>query len=215
MDKIKELLKSDSPIKWLFTGDSITHGVLHTYGHRDYVQLFEERLRFELARYKDVVIRTAVSGWTTQDILNDIEWNVLQFNPDVFSIMIGMNDASKVSIDDFTDNYRRILDIVDKRTTALAILHTPNPAVAGFDSTRDSSLPKIVESVRNLGQERGIPVVDHYAEWTLHLAQSLGSTLPLMNDCIHPNSYGHQVFARLLMKELGIWGEKSTFCGPI
>ncbi len=29
-DEVRPLLKADRPIKWLFTGDSITHGALHT-----------------------------------------------------------------------------------------------------------------------------------------------------------------------------------------
>lgn len=67
MDRIKQLLKQDKPVKWLFTGDSITHGASHTFGWRDYVQVFEERARYELGRVSDVVIRTGISGWTTRD----------------------------------------------------------------------------------------------------------------------------------------------------
>lgn len=45
LDQVRPLLKADRPLKWLFTGDSITHGALHTFGWRDYAELFAERVR--------------------------------------------------------------------------------------------------------------------------------------------------------------------------
>ena len=44
METIRRLLSRDAPVKWLFTGDSITHGALHTIGWRDYTELFSERV---------------------------------------------------------------------------------------------------------------------------------------------------------------------------
>jgi len=35
MQRIKDILKSEKPVKWLFYGDSITHGALYTSGWRD------------------------------------------------------------------------------------------------------------------------------------------------------------------------------------
>ena len=48
IEKIANLLSGKLPVRWIFTGDSITHGGLHLAGWRDYVQLFEERVRWEL-----------------------------------------------------------------------------------------------------------------------------------------------------------------------
>src|SRR5688572_28086870 len=54
LDRIKELLGQKNPIKWLFTGDSITAGVLHTEGYRSYPEVFAERIRWEMARSRDI-----------------------------------------------------------------------------------------------------------------------------------------------------------------
>jgi lysophospholipase L1-like esterase len=94
MKRIIERMKSEKPIKWVFTGDSITHGALHTWGARDYTEHFCERIRYEMNRIRDIVIKTGISGWTTGFIREDIEWNILQFKTDVVSIMIGMNDCT-------------------------------------------------------------------------------------------------------------------------
>lgn len=165
LDKIKELLKREKPVKWLFTGDSITHGLVYTHGYRDYVQLFEERLRWELDRRRDFVIRTAIGGWATNEIRNDIEWNILQFNPHVVSIMIGMNDAPHYSVQTFGENYRFILDTITSRLGSQVIIHTPNRIVPGFDKSRDEKLPDIVEEIYKIGKERNIPIIDHWTEY--------------------------------------------------
>ena len=46
----------------MFTGDSITHGALHTMGWRSYPEHFAERVRWELGRMRDIVINTGISG---------------------------------------------------------------------------------------------------------------------------------------------------------
>jgi len=212
MDAIRSLLNSEQPVKWLFTGDSITHGVYYTLGQRDYVQIFEERVRGEMGRSRDLVIRTAVGGWTTELVYADIEWNILQFDPDVVSIMLGMNDACLLTLDDFGRHYRAILDAIAEKTHARAILHTPNPVVPGSDPSREASLPAIVERVRALGTERGLPVVDHWAEWQRAWQEDPGRIHTWMGDAIHPSVYGHRAFARLLLGELGIWDDSSPCC---
>src|SRR5687768_2018263 len=94
MQRVQQLLRSDQPIKWLFYGDSITHGAYHTFGWRDYTELFSERIRYELNRREDIVIKSAMSGNTTRDLLERFEWRVQQFSPHVVFIMIGMNDCA-------------------------------------------------------------------------------------------------------------------------
>src|SRR5665647_1822505 len=56
LERIKELLRQKNPLKWLFTGDSITAGVEHTHGYRSYPEIFGERIRWEMGRPRDIVI---------------------------------------------------------------------------------------------------------------------------------------------------------------
>ena len=41
-DRLREVLVGP-PVTWTFIGDSITQGVAHTHGWRNYVELFAER----------------------------------------------------------------------------------------------------------------------------------------------------------------------------
>ena len=59
MNQVKPYFAAEKPVKWLFAGDSITHGALHTFGQRDYAQLFNERVRYEMGRPQDVVLPNA------------------------------------------------------------------------------------------------------------------------------------------------------------
>ena len=129
MDRVKKLLKSDRPLKWLFYGDSITHGALHTFGGRDYVELFAERVRFEMGRTMDIILTTAISGDWTRGLLDTFDWRVAQFTPDIVFIMIGMNDCSDnndMTIEEFESN---LLKLTEKTATlgALPILQTTCP----------------------------------------------------------------------------------------
>jgi len=208
MKSITELLKKmDEPLRWVFTGDSITHGALHTFGQRDYVQLFEERLRFEMGRSRDVVIRTAISGWTAERILADVEWNILQFKPHVLSVMVGMNDPHLGSdhLRIFEEKYRALLDAAQKTSSPALILHTPNPIMAGKDACREPALPAIAETIRRIAGDYGAILVDHFSEWPKMCRENPIRTHAWMSDPIHPNEYGHRAFARLLLQKLDMW----------
>ena len=94
MEKIKKMLSSEVPIRWVFSGDSITHGAFHTFGERDYTELFSERIRFDMHRSLDVIIKTAISGTDTSSPLNNFNTLIGQFTPHVVFLMFGMNDCS-------------------------------------------------------------------------------------------------------------------------
>ena len=92
---IRDLLSGNAHLTWVFTGDSITHGALHTMGCRSYPEHFAERLRWELQRRQDVVINTGISGDRMSRLLQNQDWRVWRFQPDVVSLMMGMNDCTE------------------------------------------------------------------------------------------------------------------------
>lgn len=212
MERVKQLFEQERPIRWLFAGDSITHGVVHTFGERDYVQIFEERIRCEMQRPFDLVFRTAISGWTTKDLRENLDWAILQQNPTVVSLMIGMNDACDLSLDAFTDNYNAVLDELAENCSAQVILHTPNPVIPGTEPFREPRLPVFAERVWQIAADRDLPLVNHWEEWQKAWKEYPYRSFGWMSDAIHPNAFGHRAFARLLMQELGIWNESSLCC---
>ena len=213
MEAIRQLLKREAPVKWLFTGDSITHGARHTVGWRDYTELFSERLRYELGRGRDIVIKTGISGWTIERIANDLEWNVLQFHPDCVSIMIGMNDCVALGaggIGQFKATYLQTIERIREGCGAQILLHTPNWMLPTDRPERYDNLPAYVEAVREVACVAGAPLVDHFSEW---VAASQNDAMHhwIGHGC-HPNEYGHRVLAHALFRALGIWDDASWTC---
>jgi lysophospholipase L1-like esterase len=213
MKPIIDRMKSVEPMKWVFAGDSITHGALHTWGDRDYTELFSERRRYEQDRGRDIIIKTAISGWNTKLIRNDLDWNILQFNADVVSIMIGMNDATlgPEGLETFRDNYTWILDRIAENPKTHVILHTFNPVWPNAVG-RVEHLPGYVEVIRQIAAERKLPLIDHWSYWHNALQEDPIRSFAWMNDSIHPGSYGHRAIAKLLFEELDMWDAKSYVC---
>ena len=210
MDRVKQLLKSETPIKWIFYGDSITHGALHTFGLRDYVELFSERLRFELGRPMDIVITTAISGDNTRGLLDSFDWRVGQFRPDVVFIMIGMNDCSEnndIGLEEFEANLNHLVDRLQE-IGALAVLQTTCPILPGQAPDREPHFAGYMDLIRQVAARRDLPLVDHTRFWQEHP----DSHFYWMSNAFHPNGHGHRAFAAHLYHALGMHDPSSHSC---
>lgn len=213
MAKLKDRSK---PLKWIFCGDSITAGVKHTYGWRSYPQVFEERIRFEIGRSRDLVINTAISGHTTIEICNDIDWRMLQFKPDVVSLMIGTNDCAMVrnmKPQEFGENLKTLLKRI-RKCGAIPIFQTPNTIDFETEAGRSrTSLPLFVEEMRTLALSEKIILVDHWKFWQSHQQSEL--LQQWRADPLHPSGKGHLELARLLFHKLNIFDENAFTCAGV
>lgn len=210
-EPLHELLTREAPTTWLFYGDSIAQGSRHTFGHRDYSELFAERVRYELDRTGDVVINTAVSGDTTRELLEEYDTRVAQFEPDAMFLMVGMNDCSSdrpVTEAEFTANLHALVDRNEQRDV-VTVMQTTCPVVSGSAPNREAEFEAYMEAIRTVAGDRDAPLLDHAAYWNEHS----GSQFHWMSNAFHPNHYGHRVFATLVFRTLGIWDTSSHTCG--
>jgi acyl-CoA thioesterase I len=212
LQPIKSLFKGTDPITWLFTGDSITHGALHTMGWRDYPQHFAERVRWEMSRYRDVVINTGISGDRMPGLLKDAEWRVHRFQPKVVSLMMGMNDcvAGVSGREQYRTDLEAFLNQVHARGSIL-LLHTPNLIYFPNDARR-KDLPAYVDILRDFAIRNKVLLVDHYRHWTETRKDSNELLYLLSDGAIHPNQYGHTAFAIYLFRCLDIFDPASRTC---
>jgi lysophospholipase L1-like esterase len=210
LDEVRPLLKADRPIKWVFTGDSITHGALHTFGWRDYVELFAERVRFELGRGMDLILNSAISGHTTRELLADFDWRVGQFRPDVVLTMIGMNDCAEgraLSLDEFRANLGELAGKI-RSLGAIPVLQTTCPILPGQAPERTPYFPAYMDAIREVAAADNLPLIDHERFWRSRAA----SHFYWMSDPFHPNECGHRAFAFCLYQALGIFDPASNSC---
>ena len=212
VESIRALLDRPTPVRWVFAGDSITHGAAHTVGWRDYTELFSERIRWELGRTRDIVIKTGISGWTVEDLIADLEWNVLQFRPECVSLMFGLNDCLKGpdGIDRFRETYTRIIETIRAETGAEILMHTPNWLLPTDRAARVEFLPMYREAVLEIAKVTCAACVDHFPIWAA--AEPSGGMHHWLAHGCHPNEYGHRVLVHTIFRELGIWDEKSWTC---
>lgn len=210
--EIKLLLAGKKALTWVFTGDSITHGALHTLGWRSYPEHFAERVRWELRRMRDVVINTGISGDRTGGLLGDLDWRVLRFKPDVVSIMIGMNDCSQgmAGRETFRKNLAEMARKV-RDAGAIPLLNTPNTVYVKNAGGR-GDLPAYAEIVRDLAAKQRLALVDHWQHWQKTKPDQEKLLAWLEDKSIHPNVFGHREFARQIFRELGIFDPKSPTC---
>ncbi|WP_366180525.1 SGNH/GDSL hydrolase family protein [Actinomyces timonensis] len=206
-------LGQGGPLTWLFMGDSITHGALHTKGYDAVPQVVEKYVHEVLGRQDDVVVNTAVSGATTADTLAQIGPRLENYPADVVSLMIGTNDSVDAATppETYRKSLRAIIErIRAKNPDAVIILRTPTPGC------RSELVKPYVAIMKRLGAEDdGLVVVDQFTRW-----QESAESYPwlisdpadadkvdqiLMGDNLHPGFNGQRYMARLFLSALGLW----------
>lgn len=211
---LQKLLATKKPLKWVFSGDSITQGAKHTNGFRSYSEVFSERVRWEMGRGRDFIINTAISGHTSQDILNDFDWRIGQFNPQVVSIMIGTNDANnqKVPLTVFEENLTQLI-ARSRKLGAIPILQTPNIIMENKAPER-VKLSEYVKVICKVSEEHNVILIDNWHYWKKVMETDSNNEVytKWLKDPLHPSGYGHIELARLVFKTLSIFDAKSFTC---
>ncbi|MDQ6422141.1 GDSL-type esterase/lipase family protein [Paenibacillus sp. LHD-117] len=213
-DEISALVTGGEPVTWLFAGDSITHGALHTKGYKSFAELFGERIRGELSavyptRASDMVLNTGISSMTTRDLMSSFNRWVTAMNPDVVFIAFGMNDSSNrmVPLEEFKTNLRSAVTQV-RSMGAVPVLQTIN-TIRDDAASRIAHLPVYVEAIRKIAEENDVLLVDHYRYWTEAAADETHLKSTWLNDSIHPGYIGMTHMASTIFKALGLNGPES------
>ncbi|WP_085535192.1 SGNH/GDSL hydrolase family protein [Massilibacteroides vaginae] len=214
--KIKELIDNKSPINWVFTGNSITQGAKHTHGMRAFPEIFSERIRWEMQRSMDFIINSAISGHTTQNILNDFDKRITQFNPKVVVLMLGTNDASinkNISVKEYGENLEKLIGRI-RKIDAIPILMTPTIIIIEKSSER-KAINDYVLKMREVSRKNNVVLVDNWEIWNTSLQNKYQGEVhkKLLNDPLHPNGYGHMEIAIALFKALSIFDPNAASCG--
>ncbi len=199
-DALQRLLGRKKPVMWLFLGDSITHGAMHTKGGRDYVDHLEELIRWERRapqRIRDCVVNAGVSGDTLTRFFDERSWRLLPEKADVVLVNFGVNDVrSRICREGFEKQLRRLVKQI-RGDGGIVVLQVPT-MVRGMKQ-RDWDFRA---SVRGVAEEMDCLLVDHPLFWK-EVGQ--GNVLAVwMNDALHPNKLGHRAMAQAVARALGI-----------
>jgi len=209
---LRGLLASGAPVTWVCTGDSITHGLLHTRGARNYVDHLHELIRGDLGRVHDAVINTAITGWRADLVLGDLDGRVARWHPDVVTLLIGTNDCTTrwldpvIEVDDFATVVAEFVRQV-RELGAVPVLQTPPPADLAHAPDR-ARLGEFARAIREVAARDGVILVDQHAAFT---AFSVGTgpgnedvAWGLFDDAFHPGAAGHALLALGIAEALGL-----------
>ncbi|MBQ2904514.1 MAG: SGNH/GDSL hydrolase family protein [Clostridia bacterium] len=206
-------------MKILFQGDSITDA---GRDRSDYHNL-GEGYPFYAAQYikednPDIdfeFINLGISGNQTKDLVDRLQSDFIDIQPDIVSILIGINDTwhrallrKWLSNDVFEANYRKILSEIKEKTNAKIIMLEPFLLYAPDKEFFRKDLNPKIDIIRKLAKE----FADFYIPLDgLFASASIGiEDLHWSEDGVHPNANGAEfigdIYAdviKLIIEEAG------------
>ncbi len=198
------------PIIWVITGDSITHGAMHTHGWRSYPEHWMERVKWEMRRLDDIVIDSGISGEITTGLLKQFDWRIGQFKPSVVSINLGVNDCTKMGKAQIGAYKKNLEELVSKvrKLKAIPILQVPNTLATGQGA---QILPEFSRVIREVAVKNKVLLVDHEYHWKKYVTDETVRKA-WMNDAVHPNGKGHMEMFKKMAADLGFFDQNSPAC---
>ncbi len=123
-------------LKVLLQGDSITDAGRNYDDHHDmglgYAKYATEQLREMYPQVEFEFINLGISGHQTKDLVDRLDRDFVQLQPDIVSILIGINDVwhhagdrSWIPDEEFEARYRTILQTIREKTHAKIMMLEP------------------------------------------------------------------------------------------
>lgn len=185
-------------MKILFQGDSITDAGRDRSNCNDMGDGYPKYASAMLTdSYPDIdfeFINLGISGDRTENLLARLEDDFISINPDIVSILVGVNDVwhrhilppIETSYEQTEANYRAILTAIKEKTNAKILMI--QPFLVGFDWLRPE-LEEVKKIVDRLADEfadsylRMDEVLQHDERW-------LENKCYYSDDGVHPNDNG-------------------------
>ena len=216
-------IKESSPVQnneipktWLFQGDSITDGGRsnnqdwnHVYG-QDYAYMITGRLNFDYPGNDYKIFNRGISGNTVNDLAARWQKDTIDINPDLLSILVGVNDVfavvvrgEKITADDFRTSYDALL-AQTKQALPNVKLVICEPFILPVGVVKKDPVPWTTEVqkrqpiVKELAEKYGavfVPLQDAFNN-----ALKKAPADHWIWDGVHPMPAGHELIAREWLK---------------
>ncbi len=187
------LVSGSDPVRIVCFGDSVTGLYYHTGGRRTYTDLLATALGRLCPRADVTTINAGISGHTTRDALKRIDADVLAKQPSLVTVMFGLNDMTRVPLNEYRENLVTIIDKV-RSAGAQVVLCTPNSVISTAGRPTEK-LVKYCDVVRDVARAHDVALCDCYAAYEAVRDRDPSEWRLLMSDEIHPNRDGHKLIA--------------------
>ncbi len=190
------------PLFWLFLGDSITHGCLHTKGARNFVEHFNEFVRWDVGiskRKDDLILNAGASGESVAGMMKQVNWKLKPYPANVVFINFATNDARKGhDIKQYERDLFKLVQMV-RAKQAIPILMVPNAM-----SPHHADDLKFHDVIRKVADEKQCLLIDHAGRWQELSKDKPGLVKQLLTDAVHPNAKGQLLMAKTIIYSLGL-----------
>ncbi len=197
-------MQIQKPIKVVLFGDSITQAGVRPGG---YITLMQQSLN------SHELIGSGIGGNKVYDLYLRMEADVLNKNPDVAVIYVGVNDVwhkqtsqTGTDPDKFISFYSAM--IRKMQTSGIKVI-VCTPAVIGertdFSNAQDGDLNRYSQIIRDLAKQYNCPLVDLRKEFLAYNVANNPENKEsgiLTTDRVHLNAAGNKLVADLMVKTL-------------
>jgi len=200
----------------LFIGDSITDANRNSRAYSPfgfgYVHFVANFLLAKYPTYNLNFINRGISGNTIRDLKSRWQRDCLDHNPDVLSILIGVNDvwrrfeAGKLSravfADEYESTYRRLLEDTKQKCNSRLVICEPFMFCDDFNNPVFRELRRFVDIVRTFAADFDAVLVPLQKAVDVQIKQ-----VPPKNwspDSIHPELWAHAWLAQQWLLATGL-----------
>lgn len=195
---------AESKIKYAALGDSLTSGVGAAKYEESYPYLLAEKLSEK--NQKVTLVNFSQPGAQTKDLIDIYLSPAIASNPDVITLMIGVNDIhNHISQAQFRSNYQYILERLTKETKAkIYLINIPRigsetvilpPLNYYFDKETDD----YNQIIKDLADNYQVKYIDLNSE-IKDLFKNDGIHYSV--DSFHPSAIGYQLWAQIIYDRL-------------
>ena len=195
-------------MKILFQGDSITDAGRDRRNYRDlgngYPKYAADFIREQNPDIEFDFIDLGISGNRTSQLFDRITPDFIDINPDIISILIGINDIwhrynwDRIPTSDaqFELNYRSLLTQLKAKTHAKIVILAP----FYLDSEENAFIIEDLKTVGPIVKKLADEFADVYIPLDVHFAEALKTqpkALYYSDDGVHPNANGSAFIGRI------------------
>ena len=201
----------------LFIGDSITDADRKSRAYKPfgfgYVNFVANFLLGKYPTYNLNILNTGISGDTIRDLKSRWQNDCLDHNPDILSIMIGVNDVWRqfatedelpyaVPLDEYETIYRQLLSMVTQRCNSQIVICEPFMFCDDYNDPMFAHLRTFVEAVRR--------IADDFNACLVPLQKAIDERIkevPPKNwsaDFVHPEIWAHAWIAQQWLIAAGL-----------
>lgn len=166
------------------------------------------RLRQALPNW--TVINSGVGGENTRGALNRLQTDVLDYYPDLVTILLGTADASENKGVDIQEYKRNLTFIIEQITPQKTLMISSPPINQAYLSTRKKAFPQsnflaieTLEQYVQVATKVANSTGSHFLDlWSEIQSQPNYSKFLKLKDGVHFNQQGYEFFAPILVEKI-------------